>query len=229
MTETNPQLDYAPPLPLRRRKVFRRAMLALGLLVLIITCWIMLPRYWRNAQAVMEQRKWMAYTRPDTRIAFEPPGAKGTELWRPGQGYVMRPGGIFHETGLSGLFANALFVHARRRPDGQKRLVWVSLGYESTKPLRFRLEFDGVIPATIGRPARRLPHTPADPLPVDAAGKPPRLYAGQPDPNDESHFTIRYEFEAEGRGGVIHGWLRDDDTIDFEINEGPSTTQADKN
>src|SRR5687768_5899431 len=99
MSETSPQLDYAPPLPLRRRKVFRRAMLSLALLVLVITCWIMLPRYWRNARTVMEQRRWMTYNRPPTWIVLEPPGAKATALWQAAaMDYFRRPGGVFHDT-----------------------------------------------------------------------------------------------------------------------------------
>ena len=34
-----------------------------------------------------------------------------------------------------------------------------------------------------------------------------RIFAGQPDPNDPSHFTI--EYEADGKRGVIDGWLRE--------------------
>ena len=37
-----------------------------------------------------------------------------------------------------------------------------------------------------------------------------RIFAGQPDPNDPSHFTI--EYEADGKRGVIDGWLRDSQT-----------------
>ena len=35
-----------------------------------------------------------------------------------------------------------------------------------------------------------------------------RFFAGQPDPDDASHFTIRYQ--ADGREGVIDGWMQDD-------------------
>ena len=35
-----------------------------------------------------------------------------------------------------------------------------------------------------------------------------RMFAGQPDPGDEAHFTIA--FERGGRRGVIDGWLVDD-------------------
>jgi len=38
-----------------------------------------------------------------------------------------------------------------------------------------------------------------------------RIFSGQPDPADPSHFTIAYE--RDGAAGVIDGWLRDDDRI----------------
>jgi hypothetical protein len=37
-----------------------------------------------------------------------------------------------------------------------------------------------------------------------------RIFAGQPDPGDPSHFTI--EYEADGKHGVIDGWLRESQT-----------------
>ena len=38
-----------------------------------------------------------------------------------------------------------------------------------------------------------------------------RFFAGQPDPNDASHFTIAYQ--ADGRDGVIDGWLKDNGLV----------------
>jgi len=39
-------------------------------------------------------------------------------------------------------------------------------------------------------------------------------FAGQPDPTDDSHFTIR--FELNGKPGIVDGWLKDDDTVAIE-------------
>jgi hypothetical protein len=38
-----------------------------------------------------------------------------------------------------------------------------------------------------------------------------RLFAGQPDPNDSSHFT--FEYEINGRRDIVDGWLEADDTV----------------
>ena len=51
---------------------------------------------------------------------------------------------------------------------------------------------------------------PAPAPPIDYGNK-LRLFAGQPDPADPTHFTIRYQLD--GKEGVIDGWLRDNDVI----------------
>ena len=48
--------------------------------------------------------------------------------------------------------------------------------------------------------------------------KPINLYAGQPDPNDKSHFTLAYTLN--GKPGTIDGWLNDDDTVKLEVRAG---------
>ena len=46
-----------------------------------------------------------------------------------------------------------------------------------------------------------------------------RLYAGQVDPHDASHFTI--EYRAAHGGGMIDGWLQNDDTVKFRVRSKP--------
>jgi hypothetical protein len=45
-----------------------------------------------------------------------------------------------------------------------------------------------------------------------------RFYAGQPDPADPSHFTIDYDLN--GQRGTIHGYLRNDDSIQLKPSGG---------
>lgn len=45
-----------------------------------------------------------------------------------------------------------------------------------------------------------------------------RVFAGQPDPADSSHFTIRYK--VNDRPGTFVFWLRADDTLQFEQHDG---------
>jgi hypothetical protein len=211
-----PQLDYSQTPHLTRRKLFRRAMLSAGVLAIVICGWVMFPQYWRNTLEMMQQRQWMRYTRPPTAIAFEPPGPRAKQLFAPGSGYIMRPGGVFHQVGLPGFPQDALFLHARSRPDGQRRIVYATLGYESTAiGIQLRVEGQAFIPGTMLRPLLNCPRT-NGPLIADASGQMPRIYAGQPDPSDETHFTMKFEF-PDGRTGTIHGRLNDNDTIDFDV------------
>lgn len=60
----------------------------------------------------------------------------------------------------------------------------------------------------------------ANALPVFGC-KPLRLYAGQVDPRDKSHFTIDYVFGT--RRGILDGWLLDDERLRFEPRDGTLT------
>jgi len=50
-------------------------------------------------------------------------------------------------------------------------------------------------------------------------GDPAGVWNGQPDPSDESHFTIAYD--VSGEWGMIDGWLLDDGTVKLECRDGP--------
>jgi hypothetical protein len=45
-----------------------------------------------------------------------------------------------------------------------------------------------------------------------------RVFAGQPDPADPSHFTIAYDLD--GRPGIIDGWLKPDGSVQLEPRVG---------
>jgi hypothetical protein len=115
-----------------------------------------------------------------------------------------------------------VFVHERRASGGEKRLVAVgfdpvAFAVGSEAPFKVgswgytnrisALEFSGAT----GDASLRFAVAPDEPL---------KLYAGQPDPADESHFTIDYETPT-GRG-TIDGWLMPDDTVKLQIRDGPA-------
>jgi hypothetical protein len=106
----------------------------------------------------------------------------------------------------------AVFLHRRTRPDAVARLVTVLAhrGLERRTQLSFhtmpmrRFWDSGMPAATFGG---------SQAFAVD------RLFAGQPDPNDASHFTIAYE--CDGQKGTIDGWLMNDDSVKLEVRDGP--------
>jgi hypothetical protein len=106
--------------------------------------------------------------------------------------------------------AGIAFLHERTAPGGAPAIVRVQVGMISTakpvlNPLVIRdVHGLGVAPRELG-----ILLDPADDF---------RVFAGQPDGADASHFTIGYEIN--GKRGMIDGWLLPDDQIKLTPREG---------
>lgn len=109
-----------------------------------------------------------------------------------------------------------LFVHGLRSPDGTRMLVTVPLmALEDAEDLRA----DVFVAATDDEPGlyRRsesqlvLRRWPDEHI---------TFMAGQPDPADASHFTIRYRIGD--RTGTIDGWLTNGATVRMQVRDGPA-------
>jgi len=132
---------------------------------------------------------------------------------------------IAGDGGLS--YQATLFLHQRTSPSGNQRLVHVYL-LASTDYIGASIIPSGGqgthdwVPAT--RPANLFkgPHFFA------SLGYPvshpyltlARIYAGQPDSADPSHFTIRYRMW--GQEDVLDGYLKDDDTVTLKPRKPPA-------
>lgn len=119
-------------------------------------------------------------------------------------------------------WADEVFVHGRKRPDGEERLVVV--GFDAGEFM-----FGGAYPFRVQvlEPplwAKRLANT-ASP---DASrfsfivlpDQPLKLYAGKPDPADATHFTIGYETPV--GVGTIDGYLQNDNAVRLTVRNGPA-------
>ena len=219
MMAPSPELDYAPPPPVHGRRAFRRALVAGTLISLLIAGWAFVPRYWRVIQFMGWQRAAMRFTLPPDTVVVEPDRVRGAKLWQVGSDYVTRPpGSVYHVPRINGerRTSDMIFIHGRRRPDGGVRLVQVSEGMDGGGK--------AILTAWVAKPVTVL-HPQMGGFDCEAAlppgppGERPRLYAGQPDPNDPSRFTIRYEYTD--RAGTTYGRLLDDDTVSFEHAEDP--------
>ena len=51
-----------------------------------------------------------------------------------------------------------------------------------------------------------------------------RIFAGEPDAADESHFTIPYD--VDGTPGLIDGWLDPYDKVRMQVRDGPAVGAA---
>jgi hypothetical protein len=108
-----------------------------------------------------------------------------------------------------------VFLHERISPAGHRRLVCIWNVPQNLGPapdLCFSVcvwspatLFSETTPRTEPYGSQIPPRYP--PAPVA------RIFAGQPDPADSSHFTIHYQMW--GRDDILDGWLQDDDSIRF--------------
>jgi hypothetical protein len=137
----------------------------------------------------------------------------------PWQRFYAAAGGVMRSEGT-------VFLHERRTPAGERRLVGVDLlpfglpiGLNLTDPVEGRLEPWGRVftDGSFLRPPVEAFSPKQNPYRSWSLIGPPdrlRVFAGQPDPNDPSHFTIDYE--VHGVRHTLDGWLRDDDTVVIE-------------
>jgi hypothetical protein len=117
---------------------------------------------------------------------------------------------------------NEVFAHGRRAGNGAEQFVLITIdaaGFVAGKISPFTTQV--VTWRGAMRPLRHYYaptslgfqfHCPAD--------QPLKLYAGQPDAQDESHFTIEYETPA-GKG-TIDGWLQPEDRVKLKVRDGPA-------
>jgi hypothetical protein len=109
------------------------------------------------------------------------------------------------------------FLGERISPAGHRRLICATFtpDRQVLPSLFMGIDFDAftVTPATWTTP----PGVPWRPVLITSfarfATEPPliRAYAGQPDPKDASHFTMRLQMW--GQEDEIDGWLKDDDSV----------------
>jgi hypothetical protein len=212
------QLEYAPPPPAHQRRSFRRWLVYAAVAIVVFSGWFWVPRVVRRFETLYYQRLCMKHVAPPTLVAVEPDPTKAKALLALGTyisgmsgeaAYVFDPlAAAYNANG------DCIFLHRRRTPtERHERLVLVEI-----VKINNTTELNGtsIKPATLFSGARSvgvkfhaMPRGPSYPLPDY-----PRLYAGQIDPADESHFTIKYEYSD--RSGTIDGWLKDDDTVVLE-------------
>ena len=122
-----------------------------------------------------------------------------------------------------------VFMHELRNAAGIRRLVLVergpNRGFAPIFEYPFGLDVSVFEPATWSSGLKRMNtaygvdwNGPA----TDPSTKGLRFYAGQLDPADAGHFTIRYDLE--GKSGVIDGRLNDaGDDVKITVRSGPGT------
>jgi hypothetical protein len=129
----------------------------------------------------------------------------------------MGPIGPFGPAGTGGPSA-IIFLHERISPAGHRRLVYVSyapgtLDFQPAFIEGYNYDTSAASPATWTSPLSYASRFYAIDVLSGYPRVPPlvRVYAGQPDPNDPAHFTIRYQIW--GQEDTLDGRLQDDDQV----------------
>ena len=214
-------LDYAQTSPWHQRRSSRRVvMLCFGVLLLGLCL-----RWGGSLVQRAKANYWFAQcvnhsSAPDE-IAFEEDAAGSAVAGR----QVPQWSSFYGTWSRAGLLTRGtLFLHKRMSRSGNGRLVGVDLlnGRNGGVQMQSRVFEPPVNPG----PAKLKSATARE---VELLKEPGglRIFAGQADPSDASHFTIAYQVRE--RRGLIDGWLKDDDTVLLEPREEsnlPATSPA---
>jgi hypothetical protein len=208
MENERPQLDYAPPTPWLRRRSSRWIA---GLCFFLIALGFALR--WENqivnrVRANLAFAQCMKYSKAADHVAYgETPGVQTitkAEPWtmfysRWSENYLMSDG--------------TLFLHERHTPSaGSRRLVAVDIvGQFASAGLSVEAR---VFEPPMSLAPARMKSTSTILLDLGENPIPFQVFSGQPDPNDQSHFTI--DVHVAGCVIVFDGWLKDDDRVVIE-------------
>jgi hypothetical protein len=213
MADIAAQLDYAQASAWRRRKGIRRVVLiTTGLVVLLLSLRWLAPA-WDHARLLHFQGQCLAYHLPADRVVS---GSADQDVcapcWREFYALFSPPGRKVQGT---------VFLHEMRRPDGERRLVAleasnVNNGWHDRLGGRIAFEYHVFAPASPWRRATLLANAPLNlSIPYqDGAGVHLQVLAGQPDPADAAHFTLKVRNGP--RSITFDGWLGPDDTLLLE-------------
>ena len=192
-------LNYAPGLPLHRRRVLLIWMASLVVLAAAVSARWWEPPAWRHFQILYWQHRCMVYNGPANQLIFN--SARSIHIipreWSNFYSAFSPPGFVSQGT---------VFLHEMKKPNGQKRLVSVDCTL-----WQFGL-IHGLSRVFVPGTAFRLPRelTTHDDFRFENTAD-LKVCAGIIDPADSSHFSFR---EQSGNCEIIYdGWLQNDETI----------------
>lgn len=203
------QLDYAPtPAWPRRRAVRRYVTIALVLVAALLAVkWV--PFAWNHIRLVHHQARCLEWSAPADQLLYQQHqvGAPWPD-WSKFYSLLSPPGGKPAAT---------LFAHEMRQKDGSPRLVVVEVPLTPSTPCNQEIDAHVIRPGgTWRRPQLLWQSTWFSPwyIVTRKDSRSLRLYAGQSDPVDPTHFTIRFAYLD--HEGILDGWLQANDTILLE-------------
>jgi hypothetical protein len=233
------QLDYAtqPPPWYRRQDVLRWLRRIFFLLAGFLLIYVGYRAYMRVSMRYWQGRA-MRYSAPADQVVFEEEPAAASKFVAKDRRYHRSPMHLafagYVPAEFQGLRPNwepdaVAFLH-ERRAGGTERIVSVEVGVGQAFNERHEVSLYALViepdalgaPKVVGRALLPLPLHSIDRGRLLSEQPLLRLYAGQRDSADPSHFTIRYELG--GEGGAIDGWLRVDNSVSLKVRDGPALT-----
>jgi hypothetical protein len=226
-TDSSPKIDYAPAPPTLRSARARRWAIIIGVILLLIGIATVTPRAVRRLQVAYWHRQCLEYIAPADQVIHETDRAEIPRLLAPplnyrgsmatGQAFLIPP--AYQSLWMSQSVGTA-FLHERITPQGQRRLVAVDLFSGGTQPGGgMTLNATVIDPSVTPRgPNATVTITRGDGATIALQpGDKLRVFAGQPDPNDASHFTIDYLINDARH--TVDGWLKDDGLVIIEARD----------
>jgi hypothetical protein len=203
------------------------------------------PTVWRQTRILYWQRQCMNYTASPAMIVYEEEAAAAAKLMAADSQYANyyaygadpQIAAAFKPrcwANLGSLVPNSwkifgasfggatIFLHERTSPAGHRRLVSVRLQPNWNQIEGFHHSPIATIPATLTKmPAGEITSENIAEIRRENWHRLPqlRVYAGQIDPADSSHFSIHYEMW--GQGDILDGRLGDDDRVTLKPRNPP--------
>ena len=211
------ELGYAPPLPLRRRKVVRRAALLAVLAGVAASALWWFPHVRDHVVLLGLQRRCLNHAPPPDEVVFDEGPGRADALMADGRyqhfagpppaAFLVAPywRDLYARLSPPGLRSHGtVFLHGMRTPGGEYRLVAIdmSVGNPSGSIDSILLTARVIDPATLVAGPRLLSTTSVEFIPYGLRG---RVTPGQIDPKDPTHVVLL--------SGRIDAWLGDDDRV----------------
>ncbi|MDP9172986.1 MAG: hypothetical protein M3O30_03865 [Planctomycetota bacterium] len=203
---TREVLHYSPGQLLRNRKALHRAAWLSLLVVMAMGCAIWGPAAGRWTQTMYWQHRCMTSELPPQTLVIDD-SLKSPSSASAEPGMTARVNRFIGEANTNVV----IFVHELHRPDGESRLVAVDVAYgHYSQPNMLDVHANVWVPGTLGKmPLFARMDWNSLHLPSDS--KRVRLFAGQADPQNQTHFWFHYEVDAASYNA--DGWLDNNDQI----------------
>lgn len=210
-------LTYAQRPPLRRRIRWRRWLIAAAAALAAI---YVLPAAWDFLRTTHRLHVYAAYAATPDQVVYEDDPAREAKVLFDPKHYTRLAAGraaVIRRSNVPDLFGqnfeSPLFLHERQSPaDKEHWIVAVGVPDMSNGTVLVAARLDSPTEKAYWLTTCALCEAPP-------AGSHFRFYAGQPDPDDPTHFTIRYEMD--GHPGTIDGWLQQFERMRLRVHDGP--------